>query len=74
MRYAPSGLVMKRPSHTFSPAHFLTSQEAEYNQISSLSGISQQNVLTVYVHEEQGKLEKYAVALNRVFLKVGKIN
>ena len=31
-------------------------------------------MLTVCVCKEQGKLEKYAVPLNRVFIKVGKIN
>ena len=71
MRYAPSGLVMKRPSHTFS-----TAQVKKQHITKSLHCLAyhNKNMLTVCVHEEQGKLEKYAVALNRVFLKVGKIN
>ena len=31
-------------------------------------------MLIVCACEEQGKVEEYAVPLNRVFLKVGKIN
>ena len=67
---------MKRPSHIISPAHILTSQDAAYDQISSLSGISQKydysahmcTYICVCVCEEEGKLEKYVV------IKVGKIN
>ena len=65
-RYAPSGLMMKRPSHTFS-----TTQVKKQHIIKSLHCLAyhSKNMLTVCVHKEQGKLEKYAVALNRVFLK-----
>ena len=68
----------KTITHNLSSTHFnqSTSQDAAYDQISSLSGISQKYdysahmcaYICVCVCEEEGKLEKYVV------IKVGKIN